>query len=237
MKLNKLLKNHNIQLSKWSHKAYKEGLAQMKKSKDPTHDAWHVQELVSFLNDFLNEETNNTKQKINFNILIPSIAWHDVWKSRRKQRFNPIAWFYHRYYEGHGSKKIFLNYANINKLPKKESNKIAFAIVKHAYPIEGKKKYKQKANPKKHIEACLLYDLDYLDVWNINKYLYLSKRYLNQDLTFKYPIMRFVVKNHYKLYSKDKPQYFLLPWTQKKFETKRKEVLNWAKEVLKANNI
>lgn len=236
MKVDYFLEKHNIKLSEWALKAYKDGCAHMEKSKDPVgHGAWHVSELLYFLDKFLDENEEVEKKDINFDILMSAIAWHDVWKSRKKQTFNLIIWIYQQYYEGIGSKKIFQKYANKSSLPQEESEEIAYAILNHC--LAANKKKKRKTEIEKHLEACILYDIDSLSAWNIRKYKNLTKIFCHKDLTLKRPFFRHIIKYHYRTYSKDRPKDFYLRWTQKEFKLKKEKMLEWADNFLRINKI
>lgn len=120
----------------------------MSQSPDPIHDHHHIGRILKQLGWFLKSHA----KKPNFEILLPAICWHDVWKGRR-QSLNPIKLFYYQLYEGIGSWRIFQKHQK--DLPANLAAQIGYAIRKHS---------QFQFFSLKTFEAKILRDLDDLDI-------------------------------------------------------------------------
>lgn len=149
MYIEKFLSNHpDIKLSPKILKLCTEGERLMSQSPDPIHDHHHIGRILRQLDRFLKSHT----KRPDFEILLPAICWHDVWKGKR-QSLNPVKLFYHQLYEGIGSWRIFQKHrAN---LPAGLAAQIGYAIRKHS---------QFQFFPLKTFEAKILRDLDDLDI-------------------------------------------------------------------------
>lgn len=191
MKLATLLKKHSIVLHKSTLKVCREGIRRMGKSVDPHHDKRHVERLFNHLSYLLSAD-NNLRKIVDFNILIPSICWHDVWISTQKAQSMPkLLW--NNFAEGILSAKIFYDYAyRYLRYPK--IMKIHYAIRKHSsfqiFPI-------------KTLEAKVLVDVDKLELWNSKRFINKSDTYVSDKNMYQKYLVRF-----YFFYSHKMGMYF-----------------------------
>lgn len=122
----------------------------MSLSRDPIHDHHHLGRLLKYLTTFLKHH----QRRIDFQVLLPAICWHDVWKGQR-HTLNPLKLIYYQIYEGLGSQRIFqaANYRLFND--RRLLKQIGYAIRKHS---------QVQLFPLTKLEAKILKDLDDLDV-------------------------------------------------------------------------
>src|SRR3989344_7636142 len=149
MKLESFIYNNHIKLPTKSLNLCKTALNLMKQGIDPIHNERHIESLISNLN-FLLKKSENLKQKIDFQVLLLSICWHDVWISKRIPK-NLIHLTFHQIVEGLGSALIFKKYALKAKLNKKLLRSVYYAIRKHS---------SFQVIPPFTLEAKILIDLD-----------------------------------------------------------------------------
>ena len=133
------------------------------------------------------------KQKIDFQVLLLSICWHDVWISKRIPK-NLIHLTFHQIVEGLGSALIFKKYALKAKLNKKLLRSVYYAIRKHS---------SFQVIPPFTLEAKILIDLDKLELWN-------NYRFFNSKLSMvsnKEFYQKYLVRFYY-FYSSKVGLYF-----------------------------
>lgn len=174
MYIDQFLNNHpTIKISAEVLLLCRLGEQKMQNSIDPLHDYHHIGRLLRNLTYLLKNYPNH--KKINFEILLLSICWHDVWKANKKS-FNLIKLFYYQIYEGIGSLVIFMQHATgmIDNFTIAEVN---YAIRKHAqfqfFPLSS-------------IEAKILKDIDDLDVLNPKRMRYLLSKIDDVNLPSKW---------------------------------------------------
>jgi hypothetical protein len=164
MYIDQFLSNHpQIKISKTVLMLCKVGETKMRNSIDPLHDEHHIGRLLNNLKFFLKKHKNH--QKINFEILLLSICWHDVWKAKR-QTLNPIKLIYYQLYEGIGSLLIFSK-NSVGLLPNDIIAEVNYAIRKHS---------QFQLFSLTSIESKILKDIDDLDVLNPKRMRYLLSK-------------------------------------------------------------
>ena len=131
MKFEEFLTKYEIKLKPNIKKVCEDGINEMKKSKDPAHDDVHVFDVLGILDLFLQNSQEIDTEDIDFRILLPSIFWHDVWKSRRCQTKNLLKFQFEQIWDGIGSAKIFKAYSKNIELSKHNIEEILFAIRYH----------------------------------------------------------------------------------------------------------
>lgn len=184
----------------------------MKASLDDLHDFGHVERMVTDLKKLLGRE-ERLKKKLDMEVLFLSIAWHDCWKAKRDPR-NPLSLWWSNFYEGWGSKKIFKKEAKRAGLDKRKMRKINEAIVKHTW-------FWKKA--KRDWEAKVLWDMDNLDVWTVERVIpkknhIFEGRWGKKDRFFVRAVL-FWVQNFLMTRSE---KYLYFKWSKGEF-SKRKE--------------
>lgn len=163
------------------------GLELLLASKDPTHDEQHVASLLRNA-DRLLEQEQGLRQKVNLEVLVLSIVWHDVWRAGFIPK-NAVELLYAFLWDGMGSKKLFVHHAKKFGLKPQTMKATGYAIQKH---------HSVQFLPRKTLEAKILKDCDELELWSLAraKIMYtfaleylntlgmkkLSKRYLNMKL-------------------------------------------------------
>lgn len=223
MTFNKFLSQNNISLSKNSIDICIEAIKIMEKSIDPVHDENHIFRILKSLNNFLKNNQEFDCKKINFEVLIVAIFWHDVWKSQ-KFPHNAFALIFNDFWEGIGSMRIFNKYAKESSLSKSIVSQIKYAIRTHpSFQIL----------PRKTLEAKLLLDFDLLDQWSVERLKVLKKALSSQKKIN--PLLLHVFLFYFKKFMLPKTKsrlYFL--WSKQEFE-KRKDI--FTKEVERMEKI
>lgn len=149
MYIDQFLTDHpKIKLPQQMIELCREGERRMSLSRDPVHDHHHLGRLFRYLKTFQRHHS----LPINFQVLLPAICWHDVWKGQR-QTLNPLKLTYYQIYEGLGSLKIF--YQQNRHLEPNLRQQIGYAIRKHS---------QFQLFPLTTLESKILKDLDDLDV-------------------------------------------------------------------------
>jgi len=157
MYIDQFLDRHpKIKLSQTSLMLCKIGERKMINSIDPLHDKHHIGRLLKNLSAFLKYYPNH--KKINFEVLLLSICWHDTWKAKR-QTMNPFKLVYYQVYEGIGSMIIFSK-NTINLLPQSIIEKVNYTIRKHS---------QFQFFSLTTLESKILKDIDDLDILNAKR--------------------------------------------------------------------
>ncbi len=156
--LDAYLKRHNITLSPRARAFCKLGLKRMSKSIDPVHDHLHILCLLANLGGLIKNERSLLKQDVDYNVLLISIIWHDIWKSKRFSK-GVFKLMWDQIYEGRGSAKIAAAEMEKAGFPKQTIEKVVYAIRQHS--VVHKKR--------KTIESKLLKDVDELARWNVGR--------------------------------------------------------------------
>lgn len=164
MYIDQFLKNHpKIKLSKKVLNLCKIGEMKMRNSINQLHNEHHIDRLLNNLKLFL--KNHNNHHKINFEILLLSVCWHDVWKAN-KQTLNPFKLLYHQLYEDIGSMIIFSK-QTIDLLPKDIITEVNYSIRKHS---------QFQLFALTSIEAKILKDIDDLDILHTSRLRPLLKK-------------------------------------------------------------
>ncbi|HSJ87059.1 MAG TPA: hypothetical protein VK909_07605 [Anaerolineales bacterium] len=128
----------------------------MSNTKDHSHGMEHINHLLRNANRFF-KATGDTFD-IDKEILLLALYWHDVWKSQNKPA--PRNYLFQQLYEGWGSMLMFKKYAKVVGLPQQMIRAVSYAIRKHSAV---------QLRPAKTLEAQLLWDMDMLDLWNVQR--------------------------------------------------------------------
>jgi hypothetical protein len=160
MILNKLLQKNHITLWPDVYNACKEGIRRMSKSPDPLHNHHHILSILKDLDIMLSEDHEINWEKVNFNVLLLAITWHDIWKAQRlpKSRKKLV---YYWFAEGIGSMRLFSKETKKYHLDPLISKKVRYAIRKHP-PFQFL--------PKRTIESKILKSLDELEDFSIDRF-------------------------------------------------------------------
>lgn len=204
----------------------------MSKSRDPCHSEIHVADLISILDQLLRNEKTIATSAINFEILLPAIAWHDCWTSTKKRTINPLIFSFYMLYEGFGSAKIFK--VNTRKL------KVPFSLVKdikncifHQSFLTNNKMINKIFKPKL-IEAKILRDMDSLDVWGLRRQTQFKKMYCNRKGEFNNRKAYIFSKWGYELLLKHSGNFYF-NWSKQEYQKRRSSFMKEAERLIKIN--
>jgi len=232
MKLEQFLSKYQITLTDKMLKVCQDGLAQMRQSLDYIHNDTHVEDIIGLLDTFFQSSAEVKPEQVNFNILLPAICWHDIWKARRQQTANLLKFKFEQYWDGVGSTLIFKRYARREKIAKALTKEISFAILHHGSLLFNlSKSRRQKYH---HAEARLVDDLDSLDFWNMKRLKYAESKYLDQDDKFHNPKLIPIVNWAYNKFSEEITS-FSFQWSKEEFMKRKDAILKRAKEVIEKN--
>ncbi len=128
----------------------------MAKTKDPSHGVEHINNILQETNRFI----KSTGNKFDFDrdVLVLALYWHDVWKSQIKPNWRNYLFL--QLYEGLGSMFMFKAEAYAVGLPPTTIQSVSYAIRKHS-AVQGLRA--------KTLEAQLLWDMDTLEIWNLQR--------------------------------------------------------------------
>lgn len=174
----------------------------MAKSKDIMHDRSHVERMLKDLAKILKIKKF---KKINLEVMILSICWHDVWKAQ-KGHGGPVKTIYQQVMEGVFTAIIFRKEARKQGLDKDVTKRVAYAIRKHS---------QLQFLPTKTDEAKLLQDLDKIEKWHVGRALTAIDEYF----AFTSDFMRFLFKVYMRM---DKEQKLYFPALKGEFNKRKR---------------
>ncbi|MEK7532413.1 MAG: hypothetical protein AAB579_02315 [Patescibacteria group bacterium] len=232
MKLDELINKHKLNISKEIKDLCELGIEHMTQSVDPLHDQKHVFNLHELLDKFLTHEKSVSKTAINFDVLLPAIAWHDIWKSRRPQTYSMRKYVYEQIIEGRGSVKLFRKHTKSLAIPNDIYKKIQYCIYYHP-PVSDRVKHRKKFRPDK-LEAHLLKDIDALAFWSWNRADHFKATYCNDSGVFHNPRMLQICQWIYKKSPKHLDHYYF-DWSRKEYEKRSTKMMKEAKRIIDIN--
>ncbi len=232
MKLEEFINKYQITLTDKMRKVCADGLARMQRGLDHVHNETHVEDIIGLLDTFFQSSDEVKFEQIDFNILLPAICWHDVWKAKRQPAGNLLKLKFEQYWDGIGSALIFTRYARREKTAKSLAREIRFAILHHGSLLFNLSKSRWQKQP--HLEARLVDDLDSLDFWSMKRLKYAESKYLDQDDKFLNPKLIPFINWAYDKFSK-KITSFSFQWSKEEYIRRKDAVLKRAKEVIKKN--
>lgn len=198
MEIEDFVSKNKLKVSKKTVNLYKTAQKIMNESEDLMHAEAHVQRILKDLDRLLNSPIGVSKVKVDFEVLLPAIAWHDTWKAKNAITGIP-SFAYAVVYEGIGSKNIFSTEAFRRNISDKQTQKISYAIRKHS-SIQFTKR--------NTIEAQILWDLDTLEE--------ISKERVEQSKKTYFVFKKRINLRMLKIYMRYKKQTnFYYKWTQK----------------------
>ena len=185
--LQDFLNKNKIKISKYAMSMCEEGVFRMTNNPDPHHSKAHVLGLLKELEKLIKNEGSLNKKNINFDVLLTSICWHDVWIGSCEQTDRLSVFIYKHLWEGAKSKDLFLQYAKNIKLPKKFVDDVAYCVLKHSRWSQYLPKTIQKILFQlKIVEAKILCDIDTLDMWSNRRFnLLINSYFKSKQYTLK----------------------------------------------------
>ncbi len=201
---------HNLSVSTAVFTACNEALEIMSNSVDPLHTQNHVLRMISDLHSFMLNSSEIPWHKVDFEILLLSICWHDTWKSYKLPTSKKTVFVYNQV-DGYFSMRLFNRLINKHSLPKNIVNKTKYAIKKHS---------SLQFLPKRTLESKLLKDLDKLEEWSIDRIRDgLENTHKLSELSPKlFLLLQFYFK-HWMANTKDKSLRF--SWTKNQFNKRK----------------
>lgn len=184
----------------------------MAATKDPLHDDTHIRRILSDLATFLKDEPDEAP-RVDPNILLPAICWHDTWKATRFPT-TIATMFFDQYWDGYGSLIAFTRYARRHGIPSRYRRAIGYAIREH-----GQLRLFGRIRTR---EAILLRDLDSLEQWNLVRLEPMKEKYLNPD-NLNPRLMRVARFYFDRFMAKTTDKALHYPWSKAEF-AKRKTV-------------
>lgn len=211
MTINKFLSLHRVKLQPGVREACNYGLDYMSHATDLMHNQHHPQRILDDLHRMRTECSEINWPKVDFNVLLLSICWHDTWVSRFDLK-NKRKGAFGRLYEGIGSMRILNRKSKQLMLDPKVIKKVKYAIRKHSY---------LQFMPRLTIESKILHDLDKLEEWSIKR-LYLGMGSVQSLLSFtpntihlyKFYFEHVMLKKNFGNYTYD--------WSKKQFVIRKK---------------
>lgn len=167
MELREFLSRNNIRLKIETISFCDKGLAIMKKATDPSHNQEHIFDILDTLDDLIRNELF-LKDSVDFNILLISIFWHDVWRSRLFAK-GILSMIFIQFFEGMGSFFVFRKFAKKEGLPREIISKIGYSIRKHS---------QFQFLPLKTLEAMVLADTDGVCEFSFGRLRKLADKFL-----------------------------------------------------------
>lgn len=215
MYLKKFLKKNNIVLSPKLRRLCLRGIKKMGKSINIGHGQAHVYGMLDDLHKLLRDKKKDLTKKIDFDILLPAICWHDVWKTKRKIGSNLITILTNLLWDGFGSMFAFGKATKKLRINSRKRKLIMYAIRKHA---------DVQVFSLKTLEAKILRDLDELDVFSRKRLAPMVKYFLKVSPINKKNLetIDFYIKHWWERRSE---QSFYLSWFKKEVKKRKQPFL------------
>ena len=153
MNIKLYLKKNNISFDSSQLRLIKQGIEEMKNSKDILHPVEHIYRIFGMYATYRKQADS---EKIEPTIFLTAVVWHDVWKARLGTR-NVVMTAYAQVMEGIMAARLFRNESQKFELEQSFVDQVSYAIRKHS---------QVQFLPLRTPEAKLLWDLDKLDKWD-----------------------------------------------------------------------
>lgn len=219
MQFREFLQKNNIVLPKTIKSICTDGLKLMKKSVDPLHKEDHIFRILDSLDSLL-KYNSKIKKEIDFDVLLPAICWHDIWRSQKFYN-TKITFLYATLFDGLRSAKLFKKNAKNLLIDKTLIKQISYTIRKHSAI---------QLLPYSTLTSKILKELDLLDEWSIERLNIIENDYLKTQLISprvikiaKFYFDHFMMKSHQSI--------FCLPWTQNEFEYRKRDYIPLVKKL------
>jgi len=159
MTLNQFLAKRHLDIDPFVKKACYYAVNLMNLGTDIFHSGSHVNSILDNLDKFLDENKEISESEIDFAVLLLAICWHDVWRSGKTQK-GVRTLLYQELYEGIGSMRVLGKNSEALKLDDQVVKKAKYAIRKHT---------RFQLFSHKTLESKLLFDMDTLENWSIDR--------------------------------------------------------------------
>lgn len=218
-RLIRFIKKYKIEIPQSSLELCKKGLEKMEESIDPAHNQEHVENILDNLDKFL--ESGEIKGgKINFEILLVAICWHDVWKSTRMPD-DVRSVFINQIWDGWGSARIFKKEVKLNKEERKKLKKVFWIIGNHPRDMTIRVPFRI------YLETKILRDVDRLERWNLQRHTDFFKKLVTARDIASQKWIKWLIKFYrekYALWSDSEKKYYY-KWSKAEFKKRRDRYL------------
>jgi len=221
MTLEEFIIKNKIDISPRTFEMAEEAVRIMERSIDPLHNEKHIFRMLDDLDCLLKEEKAIDQKKINFEVLLLAIFWHDIWRSYRFP-LNVISLLFGNVRDGKGSMTMFSKIAEVVGLDKQTTKEVKYAIRKHS---------SLQFLPLKTVEGKLLKDLDGLEEWSWERIQPLKEKYLVFG-TIDLKLLRLAKFYFDHFMVKDAVTSFYFDWSKKEFSERKKAYLKEVKKLL-----
>jgi len=196
--LKEFLSETSFQLSPSADLLCDQGISIMNNAIDPMHDGDHINSMFTKLYDYMNEK-NLTTRDLNLEVMLLSICWHDTWKAMKQPR-GILDFMLHQLVEGVFSARNFQKAAINTSLDNELISEVSYATRKHSY---------LQFTAIKTPEAQLLWDIDTLEMWNIERYIKAGEEF--------FMITRRRYQKFMEAYMKRQNKRFYTQWARSQF--------------------
>ena len=235
MTLEEFLEKRGIRLTDELRRVCLDGIALMRKARDPMHAGTHIEELLSYLDTFLTEEQSIDPAKLDYSILLPALCWHDVWKSGRTNTSNLLVLKFEQVWDGFGSKRRFFRYARGSSLDRELVKKIGATVYLHAPLFQLFWSERRLAKAYRHRpEAKILRDLDRLEFWSLSRIDHFEREFLDEDSLLLNPKLLRMGRWGYDSFVA-KTAHFFYSWPRIVYEARKDEFLERFRGLLELN--
>lgn len=221
--LDDFIAKNKIKISKEVYDICKKGISTMKNSQDPHHGIKHIDRMLDDLYLLAKKEKELQDYKLDWEVLLMSIMWHDVWKTTRSLRKNILSFIYGDIYHGAGGSKMYKRYSN-NIIDDKTIRKAAHNIRKHSSLLTSFVRRVDTVIFPPTVEFKLLMDVDGLDSWNVDRLDDFKTGYLGNNFDKRLVL---VGKFWYYFFMKrTSEKHFYFSWSKKEFIKRKKLMMN-----------
>jgi hypothetical protein len=231
MELSEFLQKHNLQLNQQTKKLFDAGLKIMSKSRDLVHEREHVLDILSLLDQLIQNEKSIDLSRINLDVLLPAIVWHDVWMAVKPMSSSIPKYIFERLYEGAGSARMFMQQASLIDVDRETCDQIARCVRRHSYLFTNK--ISLRLIKPKRLEIKILQDLDRLDLWTEKRLNQFKAAHIDENGRFRDPKMIHIARLIARMAKRlDK---FHFEWSQKEFQRRRKIVVEKGRRLIEVS--
>jgi len=155
MTLDTLLTKNGVELSPLTKTFCDQGISRIRNSADPAHNVGHLERMIFDLDKFVE---GNKDLEIDFETLLISISWHDVWIA---QNFRPnlVDTLRSSYTEGPNAAKLVGVEMEKAGFEQNLIDNVKYCVENHPGPEASKTK-------RVTTESRILHDLDQMDSWS-----------------------------------------------------------------------
>ena len=172
MTFEEFITKHEIDISPNVISFCQQGVERMRSSVDPAHNVGHLERMFTGLSRFVDE---NKDLEIDFETLLISISWHDIWRATNFQP-NLVGALRSHFTEGRNAAKSTAEEMAKAGFEQNLIDRVRYCVGKHPDPQFAKRE---------SLESQILHDLDHMDSWSEER-LQEIKGYLSDSSKGKY---------------------------------------------------